>query len=81
MLMQKITPEVKERFYKQLRFSSDAYRQFREMTKTGNLYTKVDVDKFIYHPFSSTKDKQVWSYGNIIIECTKTPPYLTLRKA
>ena len=81
MLMQKITPEVKARFYKQLRFNADTYRQFREMTKVGNLYSKVDVDKFIYHPFSSTKDKQVWSYSEIIIECTKTPPYMTLRKA
>ena len=80
MLMQKITPEVKERFYKQLRFTSEVYKQFREMTKVGNLYSKVDIDKFRYHAMSSTKDKQVWSYGEIIIECTKTPPYMTLRK-
>lgn len=81
MRMQKITPEVKESFYRQLRFNSETYKQFREMTKTGNLYTKVDVDKFKYHVMSSTKDKQVWSYGDIIIECTKIPPYMALRKA
>lgn len=80
MRMQKVTLEVKERFYRQLRFNSDVYKKFRELTKVGNLYTKPEIDKFLYHPFASTKDKQVWSYYDIIITCTKTPPYMTLEK-
>lgn len=80
MRMLKVTPEVKEQFYRQLRFNSDVYKKFRELTKVGNLYTKTEIEKFLYHPFVSTKDKQVWGYYTIIITCTKTPPYMTLEK-
>lgn len=78
MNFQKIDHNTKLRFYKTLRFDSSVYTKFRELTKVNSRYSKVDVDKFEYHPFASTKNEYVWTYGNIVIKQRKLPPYLTI---
>lgn len=78
MNFQKIDHNTKLRFYNSLRFESEVYAKFRELSKVNNRYSKVDVDKFEYHPFVSTKDDCVWTYENIVIKQRKLPPYMTI---
>ena len=76
MKFKKITYETKARLYNVLKCQYGAYIKFRELTKADNKYTRVDIDKFKYHPLQSNGERHVWSYDDIIIEELPMKPFV-----
>lgn len=48
--------------YTALKADKLAYQQFRELTKSGGKYTKIDMGKFVWDP-----DQKVYVYDNEVI--------------